>query len=214
VVPASQWHPHHCCTVASPAAGQLACTAASATIRCAPSAGDRGVHVRESIRLQIPVGDVYRFWRRLDNLPQFVAHLERVTEGADGMSHWVASGPAGLAVEWDAEIINEVENKIGAVMRAVCWEGKQTIRVENVPDPIILNPRDAIIKVTTTAICGSDLHIYDGYIPTMHHAQTVAALKRRSTYSVLPSFLRCGYGNESVSRVRPRVPRHCRFDLD
>jgi threonine dehydrogenase-like Zn-dependent dehydrogenase len=53
-------------------------------------------------------------------------------------------------------------------MRAACWEGKETIRVETVPDPAILNPRDAIIKVTTTAICGSDLHIYDGYIPTMH----------------------------------------------
>lgn len=53
-------------------------------------------------------------------------------------------------------------------MRAVCWEGKETIRVETVPDPAILNPRDAIIKVTTTAICGSDLHIYNGSIPTMH----------------------------------------------
>ena len=52
-------------------------------------------------------------------------------------------------------------------MRAVCWEGTEKIQVETVPDPVILNPRDAIIKVTTTAICGSDLHIYDGYIPTM-----------------------------------------------
>src|SRR6187401_3365817 len=52
-------------------------------------------------------------------------------------------------------------------MRAVCWEGKETIEVASVPDPVILNPRDAIIKVTTTAICGSDLHIHDGYIPTM-----------------------------------------------
>src|SRR4029450_5572368 len=54
-------------------------------------------------------------------------------------------------------------------MRAVCWEGKENIQVETVPDPVILNPRDAIIKVTTTAICGSDLHIYDGYIPTMQN---------------------------------------------
>jgi threonine dehydrogenase-like Zn-dependent dehydrogenase len=52
-------------------------------------------------------------------------------------------------------------------MRAVCWEGKETIRVETVADPVIFNPRDAIIKVTATAICGSDLHIYDGDIPTM-----------------------------------------------
>jgi threonine dehydrogenase-like Zn-dependent dehydrogenase len=52
-------------------------------------------------------------------------------------------------------------------MRAVCWEGKEKIQVETVPDPVILNPRDAIVKVTATAICGSDLHIHDGYIPTM-----------------------------------------------
>ena len=52
-------------------------------------------------------------------------------------------------------------------MKALCWFGKTDVRVENVPDPKILNPRDAIIKITSTAICGSDLHLYDGYIPTM-----------------------------------------------
>ena len=74
--------------------------------------GGRGVHVRESIRLEVPVADVYSFWRRLANLPRFMTHLERVTETSDRTSHWVTSGPAGLAVEWDAEIINEVENKV------------------------------------------------------------------------------------------------------
>jgi len=52
-------------------------------------------------------------------------------------------------------------------MKALCWNGKYNVRVENVPDPEIMNPRDAIIKITSTAICGSDLHLYDGYIPTM-----------------------------------------------
>src|SRR4051794_25268503 len=52
-------------------------------------------------------------------------------------------------------------------MRAVCWYGKKDIRVEQVPDPTILNPRDAIIRITSTAICGSDLHIYGGFIPAM-----------------------------------------------
>ncbi|MBD2094982.1 glutathione-dependent formaldehyde dehydrogenase [Trichocoleus sp. FACHB-591] len=52
-------------------------------------------------------------------------------------------------------------------MRAVCWHGANDVRVDTVPDPKILNPRDAIVKVTAAAICGSDLHIYDGYIPTM-----------------------------------------------
>jgi threonine dehydrogenase-like Zn-dependent dehydrogenase len=53
-------------------------------------------------------------------------------------------------------------------MRAVTWHGKHDVRVEQVPDPEILNPRDAIVRVTSTAICGSDLHLYNGYIPTMH----------------------------------------------
>ncbi len=52
-------------------------------------------------------------------------------------------------------------------MKAVCWHGTNDVRVDTVPDPKILNPRDAIIKITTTAICGSDLHLYDGYNPTM-----------------------------------------------
>jgi threonine dehydrogenase-like Zn-dependent dehydrogenase len=52
-------------------------------------------------------------------------------------------------------------------MKAVCWEGTNDIRVERVPDPTILNPRDAIVRITSTAICGSDLHLMDGFIPTM-----------------------------------------------
>jgi threonine dehydrogenase-like Zn-dependent dehydrogenase len=52
-------------------------------------------------------------------------------------------------------------------MRANCWTGRNTVEVENVPDPQILTSRDAIVRITSTAICGSDLHMYDGYIPTM-----------------------------------------------
>src|SRR5579884_2984633 len=52
-------------------------------------------------------------------------------------------------------------------MKAACWMGKQDVRVEQVPDPKILNDRDAIVKVTSTAICGSDLHLYNGFVPTM-----------------------------------------------
>jgi threonine dehydrogenase-like Zn-dependent dehydrogenase len=52
-------------------------------------------------------------------------------------------------------------------MRATCWSGRNTVQVETVPDPKILNERDAIVKITSTAICGSDLHLYDGYVPTM-----------------------------------------------
>jgi len=52
-------------------------------------------------------------------------------------------------------------------MRATCWHGKRDMRVDRVPDPIILNQHDAIVRITSTAICGSDLHLYNGFIPTM-----------------------------------------------
>src|SRR6478735_5452218 len=52
-------------------------------------------------------------------------------------------------------------------MKATCWMGKREVRVETVPDPQILNERDAIVRVTSTAICGSDLHLYNGFMPSM-----------------------------------------------
>ena len=52
-------------------------------------------------------------------------------------------------------------------MRANCWQGKHSVQVQQAPEPKILNRRDAIIKVSSTAICGSDLHLYNGLIPTM-----------------------------------------------
>ena len=52
-------------------------------------------------------------------------------------------------------------------MKAVVWNGKRDMRIENVPDPMIVNPHDAIVRVTSTAICGSDLHLYNGFIPGM-----------------------------------------------
>src|SRR4051794_11545291 len=52
-------------------------------------------------------------------------------------------------------------------MKATCWMDKNKVEVREVPDPRIVNSRDAIIKITSTAICGSDLHLFDGVIPTM-----------------------------------------------
>jgi len=52
-------------------------------------------------------------------------------------------------------------------MKATCWMGRNTVKVKNVPEPAILNDRDAIVRITSTAICGSDLHLVDGYVPTM-----------------------------------------------
>jgi uncharacterized membrane protein len=74
--------------------------------------GARGFHVHESVHVEKPLEDVYRFWRNLENLPRFMTHLERVIDLGNGRSHWVAKGPAGWSVEWDAEIVNEVPDKV------------------------------------------------------------------------------------------------------
>ncbi|MDZ4791428.1 MAG: zinc-dependent alcohol dehydrogenase [Hyphomicrobiales bacterium] len=58
-------------------------------------------------------------------------------------------------------------------MRALTWHGKHDVRVDTVPDPELINSRDAIIKITSTAICGSDLHLYDGYIPSMQSGDII-----------------------------------------
>ena len=58
-------------------------------------------------------------------------------------------------------------------MKATCWEGKRKVRVEDVPDPRILNARDIIVRITSTAICGSDLHLYNGLIPSMERGDVL-----------------------------------------
>jgi threonine dehydrogenase-like Zn-dependent dehydrogenase len=58
-------------------------------------------------------------------------------------------------------------------MKANCWMGKKRVSVENVPDPKILNARDAIVRITSTAICGSDLHLYNGFVPTMERGDVL-----------------------------------------
>jgi uncharacterized membrane protein len=74
--------------------------------------GSRGVHVEESVTINKPIAEVYRFWRNFENLPQFMEHLESVAVREEGISHWVAKGPVGMKVQWDARIINEIENKV------------------------------------------------------------------------------------------------------
>jgi threonine dehydrogenase-like Zn-dependent dehydrogenase len=67
----------------------------------------------------------------------------------------------------DTQRQSPITKPLELIMKALTWCGTGDIRVSNVPDPKILQPRDIIIKVTTTCICGSDLHLYDGFMPTM-----------------------------------------------
>jgi uncharacterized membrane protein len=70
--------------------------------------GPRGIIVEDAITIYRPVSEVYSFWRNLENLPRFMEHLEEVRVIDRFHSHWVARGPLGVRVEWDAEVINDI----------------------------------------------------------------------------------------------------------
>lgn len=71
-----------------------------------------GIEVRHSVTIERPVDEVFRFWRELGNLPKVMDHLESVEDLGDGRSHWVAKGPAGSRVEWDAQTTLDRENEV------------------------------------------------------------------------------------------------------
>ena len=85
------------------------------------------------------------------------------------------------------------------MMRAVTWHGTKDVRVETVPDPEIVNPRDAIIKVSSTAICGSDLHLYDGVIPAMKPGDVLG-------HEFMGEVVEIGSGSNLVKGQRVVVP--------
>jgi uncharacterized membrane protein len=71
-----------------------------------------GTKVEQAIVIGRPRDELFRFWRQLDNLPRFMDHLESVTVLDEHRSHWVAKGPLGARVEWDAEIVHEIPDEI------------------------------------------------------------------------------------------------------
>jgi uncharacterized membrane protein len=84
-----------------------------------------GTRVEKSITIDRAPEEVYSFWRNLENLPRFMNHLERVTITGARTSHWVAKGPAGTSVEWDAEIVNEEPNEL------IGWRSLEGAEVDN-----------------------------------------------------------------------------------
>jgi uncharacterized membrane protein len=84
-----------------------------------------GIRVEHSVTVNRPRAEVYRFWRNLENLPQFMKHLQSVRVADDKRSHWAACGPAGRIVEWNAEIINEIPDEL------IGWRSLEGSQVDN-----------------------------------------------------------------------------------
>lgn len=106
--------------------------------------GRQGIHAKANCLINRTPEEVYTYWRNFENLPRFMKHLEAVTELGDGRSHWIAKGPAGTKVEWDATIVADVPGEV------ITWrslEGSDVdhagaVRFENAP-----GGRGTIVKV-------------------------------------------------------------------
>lgn len=85
----------------------------------------RGIKLRKSVTINRPAADLYRFWRNFENLPTFMYHLHAVIRIDDRRSHWVVKAPAGMKVEWDAEITTERENEI------IGWRSLEGAMIDN-----------------------------------------------------------------------------------
>jgi len=104
--------------------------------------GAAGIHVEEQITIDRPGTEVYRFWRNLENLPRFMNHLESVAQREAGISHWVAKGPAGTRVEWDARIINDIPNRV------IAWQSLEGSMVSTAGSVNFESaPRGTIVRV-------------------------------------------------------------------
>lgn len=90
-----------------------------------PSKLDRSMQADARVYIDRPPEEVYQFWRTLENLPRFMPHLISVRERAGGLSRWVAKGPLGIAVEWQARITRDVENEM------IGWQSVEGSDVDN-----------------------------------------------------------------------------------
>jgi threonine dehydrogenase-like Zn-dependent dehydrogenase len=83
-------------------------------------------------------------------------------------------------------------------MRALCYHGKEDVRCDNVPDPVIKDPQDVIVRITSTAICGSDLHLYDGYMKTMESGDVLGHEPMGEVVEVGPGVKKLRVGDRVV----------------
>lgn len=111
---------------------------------------NRQIHVRQSIAITKPREEVYAFWRKLENLPRFMKHLESVTQTGESQSHWVARGPGGAKVEWDAMITEERPNEL------LAWESVDGSQVPN---------RGAVTFEDAPGGRGTEIHVELSYNP-------------------------------------------------
>jgi uncharacterized membrane protein len=112
----------------------------------------RGVHVEKTITILTSPAHLYRFWRRFDNLPCFMWRVQSVQTTSDRRLHWVAQGPLGKTVEWDAEIVEDRENEL------IAWRSLEGARL----------PNDGCVRFRQApGGRGTELHVMFNYDPPL-----------------------------------------------
>lgn len=124
------------------------------------------VQVKKSIAINSSPEELYSFWRNFENLPRFMSHLKSVQTTGDGRSHWVAKGPAGTTVEWDAEITEDRPNELIAwrSLEGADVENSGSVRFERAPGgrgtfvrvEIDYNPPGGVIGATVAKLLGEE----------------------------------------------------------
>ena len=102
-------------------------------------------HIEVSLSVLRPAQELYSYWRRLENLPRFMRHLESVSETGDGRSHWIAKTPVGSRVEWDAEVVDEREGQL------ISWRSLPGSQVHNTGSVLfepLPNDRGTMVRTT------------------------------------------------------------------
>lgn len=110
---------------------------------------DHGVHVESAVTIDKPAEELYRFWKDFENLPRFMRHLQSVTRQGEGITHWIAKGPAGSHVEWDARVINDEENQL------IAWRSLEGAHVDNAGS----------VRFVPTTDRGTEVRVVLEYIP-------------------------------------------------
>jgi uncharacterized membrane protein len=103
--------------------------------------GPRGVHVYETIVINRPPAELFRFWRDFSNLPRFMEHLEDVQVLGPTRSVWTATAPAGMRVKWEAEVINEIEGEL------IGWQSTENADVATAGSVRFVPARDGATEI-------------------------------------------------------------------
>ena len=90
-----------------------------------PTPNEKRIRVEKHITVGRPAAELYTFWRKLENLPSVMRHLESVTELSDTRSHWVAKAPAGRTVAWDADLVSDRKNEL------LAWRSLEGSDIDN-----------------------------------------------------------------------------------